>query len=678
MSKYQLSVISDGGGASLEALVVASKLNLIPFEISFVSVTGGLSVEMSDRVNRLKVPVLYAKQGSQESLENFHHTLAVKIKEKHNPDLVLFLNGIEAPTKRFLQIFPHQTLVFENFFPQQFERSSGKILDCLKCKIIKEAGLTVRWFTCDPTNGTYSSTVLETIQTPFEEDDTVTSFVQRVQLREKSLLISSLFRWMYFHSNPHLLVEGCLGYLEFNRRGKVRDLYNYFESPDHQDHLQSVLCVCQTSRLSSFDRHITEIKGRGELLTIISEWWFKNTSHIIPNHLLGVMNDTMFVKPTKIIPFEVVVRAYITGTTKTSLWVNYQASPTNSYCGITFPAGLKKNQRLENLVITPTTKGEVDVPISEIEIVEGNHLTKADWGLIREAALNLFQFGQKIADKMGYILVDTKYEFGYDSDGQIILIDEIHTPDSSRYWVKKTYQERFDQGVEPEKIDKDGIRDYLKSVMDDPYHDPIPEIPEEKKEEVLRSYFNFTKSLVGIKMSFEKYQENVKNLSQKDQTNSELEFELVSELDTVLAPEEIQLLHDQTHHGKYENELSSVVKTLISKTKGHLYIVTNNKQNRNRNQNPDIQTAFSKKAISSSLTSLSLATNPCQVEKFSAFVNRNTPDMKILIMIMGDPEDDLSVYLYQNTKCPVLFMSPNPDQVGLERNADLVNLILKL
>jgi phosphoribosylaminoimidazole-succinocarboxamide synthase len=286
--------------------------------------------------------------------------------------------------------------------------------------------------------------------------------------------------------------------ITFYNSGKVRDIYKITINPESY-----LLCFHQTSRLSCFDRQITQIDGRGTLLTSISSWWFLNTKHIIPNHYLYHEKDILIARPARVIPLEIVVRAYITGNTKTSLWTNYQND--NTYCGITFPPGLKKNQKLDHIVITPTTKGTTDDPISKTEIIEKNILSLDDYNYIEQKSLELFKYGQKIADKIGFILVDTKYEFGYDQNNQIILIDEIHTPDSSRYWFKETYQDRFNQSLEPHKIDKDAIRDYLKETIPDPYNDPIPNIPIEKKHQVLQSYYDFAKKLLNIDRNFEEW-----------------------------------------------------------------------------------------------------------------------------------------------------------------------------
>ena len=173
------------------------------------------------------------------------------------------------------------------------------------------------------------------------------------------------------------------------------------------DHLMMVA----TDKVSSFDRPIGVIPGKGELLNKMSDFWFNNTRHIINNHLLSTDKNKAFVKRCKPIMIEMVVRGYITGNTNTSLWTHYNKGE-RVYCGITFPDGLKKNQKFDSPVVTPTTKGVVDKPITPEEIVAENYMTENEYNFVKEKALALFEFGQKVADAAGFILVDTKYEFG--------------------------------------------------------------------------------------------------------------------------------------------------------------------------------------------------------------------------------------------------------------------------
>mgnify|MGYP001368536373 CR=1 FL=1 len=268
--------------------------------------------------------------------------------------------------------------------------------------------------------------------------------------------------------------------------GKVRNIYEHNDSDK--------LLIETTDRLSSFDRYICDLKGKGEILNLISVFMFNKTKHIIDNHYISHNKNQIIVK--KCVPFkiEVVVRAYITGNTTTSLWTHYDKGIRN-YCGIIFPDNLKKNQKLNNHVITPTTKDIEDIPISKEDIVKKKYMTQEECDFIYEKSLELFKYGELIADKAGFILVDTKYEFGKDENNNIILIDELHTCDSSRYWFKNTYNDRFSNNLEPEKLDKDKIRDYVKSKCD-PYRDIIPKIPNELKNNNINIYNYFYNKII--------------------------------------------------------------------------------------------------------------------------------------------------------------------------------------
>ena len=248
------------------------------------------------------------------------------------------------------------------------------------------------------------------------------------------------------------------------------------------------LLLSASDRLSAFDRHICNIKGKGFVLNKSSEWWFKNTTHIVENHYQYTKGEHMIVTKADPIKLEFIVRGYMTGSTSTSIWPMYQSGKREMY-GITFRDGYQKNQKLDEIILTPTTKGDRDVPITEKEIVEQEYLDEDEMEFVRETCLELFTYGQMVAESKGLILVDTKYEFGL-VDGKLILIDELHTCDSSRYWKADTYQERFEAGQEPEKFDKDCVRDFVKSKCD-PYKDSLPEIPTELVERVEKVYADF-------------------------------------------------------------------------------------------------------------------------------------------------------------------------------------------
>ncbi|MEK7580679.1 MAG: phosphoribosylaminoimidazolesuccinocarboxamide synthase [Patescibacteria group bacterium] len=234
--------------------------------------------------------------------------------------------------------------------------------------------------------------------------------------------------------------------------GKVRDWYS----------LNSIRVLVATDRISAFDRVLGLIPFRGAVLNKISEFWFQNTRDIIQNHMIGVIDpNIMLVSEVQALPVEVVVRAYITGVTDTSLWKNYQAGSRVIY-GIRFPDGLSKNQKLVKPVITPTTratgKGGHDEPITAKEIVQKGLVSQKVWKQVEDAALKIFNRGTALYAKAGLILADTKYEFGLDKKGKLILIDEVHTPDSSRLWVAKTYKQKVKAGEEPENYDKEFMR----------------------------------------------------------------------------------------------------------------------------------------------------------------------------------------------------------------------------
>ena len=255
------------------------------------------------------------------------------------------------------------------------------------------------------------------------------------------------------------------------------------------------LLLSTSNRLSAFDRYICEINNKGIMLNTMSSWWFENTKNIIDNHLINTNNENMKVKKTKPILLEFVVRGYMTGESETSIWTMYKKGSRQMY-GTTFRDGYKKNEKLDDIVITTTTKGVKDIPITETEIIEKEYLTKEEYDYIARSSLELFNYGQKVASEKGFILVDTKYEFGKLEDGNIILIDELHTCDSSRFWIQKSYQGSFEKSLEPEKLDKDCIRDWIKSQCD-PYKDAIPEVPESIKNKVEEVYLIYTQKLTG-------------------------------------------------------------------------------------------------------------------------------------------------------------------------------------
>ncbi len=233
--------------------------------------------------------------------------------------------------------------------------------------------------------------------------------------------------------------------------GKVRDSY---------DLAQGRLLVT-TDRLSAFDRILARVPYKGQVLNQLAAWWFERIADIIPNHVLSVPdpNATLAIK-VEPYPVEVIVRGYISGVTSTALWYRYSLGERDIY-GYHFVDGLRKNQRLPEPIITPTTKGGLtghDERLTCSEVVERGYLDADTWEHVQVASLAVFKRGQEAAIKAGLILVDTKYELGRAPDGRTLLIDEVHTPDSSRFWNAETYDRLFKAGEEPENFDKEFVR----------------------------------------------------------------------------------------------------------------------------------------------------------------------------------------------------------------------------
>jgi len=274
------------------------------------------------------------------------------------------------------------------------------------------------------------------------------------------------------------------------QRGKVRDSYNL---PDGRR------IMIATDRQSAFDQVLAAVPFKGQLLTQTARFWFDQTKDICPNHVIDYPDPNVVVAKTlKILPIEMVVRDYMTGSTETSIWPMYEQGERMLY-GHRFPDGLAKNQKLPETIITPTTKaeaGEHDAPTTEAEIVELGVLTQTQWDDVAAKSLSVFARGRDIAARNGLILVDTKFEFGLDENGEIILADEILTPDSSRYWKAENYAARHAGGKEPESLDKEFLRLWLRDRCD-PYQDPIPEIPPETLIEFAGKYVALFETVTG-------------------------------------------------------------------------------------------------------------------------------------------------------------------------------------
>ena len=287
------------------------------------------------------------------------------------------------------------------------------------------------------------------------------------------------------------LVDATIPELPNHYRGKVRDNYDL---PDGRR------ILITSDRISAFDIVLAAIPLKGQVLTQIARYWFERTTDICPNHVLEYPDPNVVIaKRLDILPVEVVVRGYLAGTTSTSILTMYKNGQREMY-GMRLPNGMRDNQKLDAPIITPTSKefdGGHDEPLSREIILRQKLLTEEQWDKLSHDALALFARGQHLAAERGLILADTKYEFGVDAHGRILLADEIHTPDSSRYWFGETYAGRFAKGERPDSFDKDFIRAWV-TARCDPYKEKVPEIPAEMIQQTSEVYIRAYETITGL------------------------------------------------------------------------------------------------------------------------------------------------------------------------------------
>jgi phosphoribosylaminoimidazole-succinocarboxamide synthase len=284
---------------------------------------------------------------------------------------------------------------------------------------------------------------------------------------------------------PHTLREIDLPGLGQLYRGKVRDNYSRSDK----------IVMVTTDRVSAFDHVLGTIPFKGEVLSRLTLFWFDKVKDIAPTHLIESPDPSvMVVKKAKALPVEIVIRGYITG----SLWRDYQEGKAGAY-GIAWPQGLRKDQQFPEALITPSTKAEYgkhDEPISEQEIVGKRIVAPEVWREATALARRLFARGQEWARSRGLILVDTKYEMGV-ADGKLIVIDEIHTPDSSRYWVADGYADRFARGADQEMLDKENIRQWLIKEHGFSGHGKPPPLTDDVRVMLATKYIEVFERLTG-------------------------------------------------------------------------------------------------------------------------------------------------------------------------------------
>ena len=273
-------------------------------------------------------------------------------------------------------------------------------------------------------------------------------------------------------------------------RGKVRD--NYIG--------ETKRLIVTSDRISAFDRVLGTLPFKGQLLNRVATFWFEQTKEMVPNHLIGNPDpQVMEVMNCEPMPVEMVIRAYLTGSTSTSIWTHYENGGRH-FCGNPLADGMKKHQELPEPILPPSTKaehGDHDISCSREDILGMGRISAEDFDAMAKMSFELFKFGQEHCAEQGLILVDTKYEFGRAPDGRIVVMDEIHTPDSSRFWQAATYEESFAASENPEGLDKEYVRTWLKDTHGFMGDGDIPHIPDEVRVEASARYIRAIEQVTG-------------------------------------------------------------------------------------------------------------------------------------------------------------------------------------
>ncbi len=302
----------------------------------------------------------------------------------------------------------------------------------------------------------------------------------------------------------------------FFHHGKVRDSFVL-------DAKRRAIVV--SDRVSAFDFVLGTIPFKGQVLNQLAAWWFKQLETLgVPHHLISVPHPNVSeVRNVTPLPIEIIVRAYLTGTTTTSSWYAYQHNEKR-ISGLEMPTGMKKNEIFPEPIITPTTKPEIghDRNISREEIIEEGLVSSEIYAQVETLALKMFAHGQVVAAKQGLILVDTKYEMGLSAEGGLVVIDEVHTPDSSRYWIAETYQDKLEKEDEPDSLDKEFVRRMVVNAgydVDNEDQNPKDFMTDEIRVEAAQKYLELFERMTGEPLNLEKnddsqgvIQEALKNL----------------------------------------------------------------------------------------------------------------------------------------------------------------------
>lgn len=487
-------VFASGTGTNFEAIVEATKAGVVKAKVTLL-VCNRQDAKCLEIAKKNNIPSVIHTIKAGDDRDSYYNTIYNEafVANDIKPELIVLAGWMLVVPDSFIDRMSKENSTMINLHPalpmqlagtnaierawSQYEQGSRH-----------QSGLMVHHVAPKVDEGE----VIDIKVVPIYPEDTYDTFYQRMRYHEKPLLISSINKLLTGHISEETYAKEINALnLSFQpdaqskmtvktfATGKVRDCYDVLYNNQSTD----TMVIYHSDRISAFNKNFGEVPGKGLVLLEQSAWWMNQTKHIIDNHYLTHDRNCLLVKKCRRVDLEVIVRGYITG----SMWKQYEKGERN-YCGNILPDGLIKNQKLDEPIVTPTTKDEEDRPITPEEIVSSGLLSRDDWEYLKLKALQLYQFGVNVAIKKGLILVDTKYEFGVDN-GKLILIDEIHTSDSSRYWVAESY----DVTKEPEKLDKDGARDWVSK-------NPGKPIPNEVVDTVYRAYSTLYSTLTGKKL----------------------------------------------------------------------------------------------------------------------------------------------------------------------------------
>jgi phosphoribosylaminoimidazole-succinocarboxamide synthase len=384
-----------------------------------------------------KLSVVYRPWDKQNESREKYDRILLSFVETINPDLIVLAGWDHILGSVFINNLGNTTII--NLHPALINTFPGNnaiedAWNAYQIGRVNKTGIMVHIVT----NKLDIGDVIAEKEIAIKQTDTLQLLEERIKYNEKSVLLEAINK---------------LTSIVF-KTGKVKDIYNIDNNR---------LLIMHTDRLSSCNKVVCELEGKGHLLSNLTDYWFSKTKDIIDNHVIEQKHNYIVAKKCTLIPVEFIVRGYITG----SMWKKYSEGK-REFCGNTLPENLKQYQKLKQFILTPTTKDENDLPINYQYILDNNILSKEELDYIYEICFKLFVFGQYECSINGLIMCDTKYEFGKTKEGKIILIDEIHTIESTRYWKKNSYETRLSAGLAPENLDKDIIRDYVKKGLDVP------------------------------------------------------------------------------------------------------------------------------------------------------------------------------------------------------------------